>query len=210
MAALAAILNWRSAVNSDEELIAEVLAGQTAAFSELTSRHRGKVERLCQRFFSDQEMVRDLAQESFIRAFTRLETYRAEMPFSGWLRAITANVCYDELRRRQRRPEELVGDFSAGEQNWAQLVNDATPEDIVNAAEQRREAHDLAHRLLDSLKPDDRMVMVLKETEDLSISDIAKVMGWSEAKVKIRAFRARQLMRSQAAKILSKRRGPVR
>jgi RNA polymerase sigma-70 factor, ECF subfamily len=211
MAALAAILDWRGAVNSDEELIAEVLAGRTAAFSELSSRHRGKVERLCQRFFSDQEIVRDLAQESLIRAFTRLNTYRAEMPFSGWLRAITANVCYDELRRRHRRPEELVGDFDAGEQNWAQLVNDASPEEIVTAAEQRREAHDLAHRLLDALKPDDRMVMVLKETEDLSISEIAKFLGWSEAKVKIRAFRARQLMRSQAEKILSsKRRGPVR
>jgi RNA polymerase sigma-70 factor (ECF subfamily) len=211
MAALAAIFDWRGAVNSDEELIAEVLAGRTAAFTELSSRHRGKVERLCQRFFGDQEIARDLAQESFIRAFTRLETYRAEMPFGGWLRAITANVCYDELRRRQRRPEDLIGDFGAAEQNWAQLVNDATPEDIVNAAEQRREAHDLAHRLLDALKPDDRMVMILKETEDLSISEIAQIMGWSEAKVKIRAFRARQLMRSRAEKILSsRRRGPVR
>ena len=101
-------------------------------------------------------MARDLAQESLMRAFTGLATYRAEMPFSGWLRAITANVCYDELRRRQRRPEDLVGDFGAAEQNWTQLVNHATPEDIVNAAEQRREAHDLAHRLLDALKPDDR------------------------------------------------------
>ena len=72
MGALAALRNWSGAVNSDEELIAEVLAGQTAAFSELSSRHRGKVERLCQRFFNDQEIVRDLAQESLIRAFTRL------------------------------------------------------------------------------------------------------------------------------------------
>jgi RNA polymerase sigma-70 factor (ECF subfamily) len=189
-------------------LIAEVLAGQTAAFSELTSRHRGKVERLCQRFFSDQEIVRDLAQESFIRAFTRLDTYRAEMPFGGWLRAITANVCYDELRRRHRRPEEFVGDFSSAEHNWAQLVNTASPEEIVSAAEQRREAHDLAHRLLDALKPDDRMVMVLKETEDLSIGEIAEILGWSEAKVKIRAFRARQAMRSLAEKILFKGRRP--
>jgi RNA polymerase sigma-70 factor (ECF subfamily) len=209
MAALAAMRNWRGAVNSDEELIAEVLGGRTAAFAELTSRHREKVERLCQRFFSDREMARDLAQESLMRAFTGLATYRAEMPFSGWLRAITANVCYDELRRRQRRPEDLVGDFGAAEQNWTQLVNQATPEDIVNAAEQRREAYDLAHRLLDTLKPDDRMVMVLKETEELSVSEIAEVMGWSVAKVKIRAFRARQLMRARAEKILSSHKGRV-
>jgi RNA polymerase sigma-70 factor, ECF subfamily len=207
MAALAVIRNWSGTVNSDEELIAEVLGGRTAAFAELTSRHRERVERLCQRFFKDREMARDLAQESLMRAFTGLATYRAEMPFSGWLRAITANVCYDELRRRQRRPEDLVGDFGAAEQNWTQLVNHATPEDIVDAAEHRREAHELAHQLLDALRPEDRMVMVLKETEELSVSEIAETMGWSVAKVKIRAFRARQLMRAHAEKILSGQRG---
>jgi RNA polymerase sigma-70 factor (ECF subfamily) len=192
---------------SDEELIAAVLAGQTAEFAELAARYRDKVERLCQRFFSDREMVRDLAQESFIRAFTGLSSYRAEMPFVSWLRAIVANVCYDELRRRQRRPEDLVADFSAPERVWMQLVTEATPEEIVDAAEQRQAAHDLAHRLLDTLRPEDRMVMILKETEDLSIGEIAEILGWSAAKVKIRAFRARQLMRRQADRMLSGRRG---
>jgi RNA polymerase sigma-70 factor (ECF subfamily) len=210
LSAVAAKLRSRSqAVKSDEELIAEVLAGGTAAFAELAARYRGHVERLCQRFFSDREMVRDLSQESFIRAFAGLSTYRADMPFGGWLRAIVANVCYDELRRRQRRPEELVADFAAAEHAWVQLVNDATPEEIVGAAEQRREAHDLAHRLLDSLRPEDRTVMVLKESEGLSVSEIAEVMGWSEAKVKIRAFRARQVMKKQAERILSARRARI-
>lgn len=210
MSAIAVKLRSRSqAVRPDEELIAEVLGGETAAFAELATRYRGHVERLCQRFFSDREIVRDLSQESFIRAFAGLPKYRAEMPFGGWLRAIVANVCYDELRRRQRRPEELVADFGASEHAWMQLVNDATPEDIVEAAEQRREAHDLAHKLLDSLRPEDRMVMVLKETEGLSVSEIADLMGWSEAKVKIRAFRARQIMKKQAERILSARRARI-
>jgi RNA polymerase sigma-70 factor, ECF subfamily len=190
-------------VRSDDELIAEVRGGRTAAFAELAGRYRERVERLCQRFFSDREMVRDLTQESFIRAFAGFSTYRAEMPFLGWLRAVVANVCYDELRRRQRKPEELVADFDAAEANWIQLVNDASPERIVEAAEQRREAHELAHKLLDSLRPDDRMVMVLKETEDLSVGEIARIMGWSEAKVKVRAFRARQSMRKQAERIMA-------
>lgn len=194
---------------TDDDLIAAVLGGQTGEFAELAARYRDKVERLCQRFFSDHEMVRDLAQESFIRAFTGLSSYRAEMPFFGWLRAIVSNVCYDELRRRQRRPEELVADFTAPERTWVQLVSAATPEEIVDAAEQRQEAHDLAHRLLESLRPDDRTIMILKETEDRSINEIAQIMGWSEAKVKIRAFRARQLMRRNAERILSARRNRV-
>jgi len=187
----------------DEELISEVLAGQTDSFSELAGRHRQRVERLCRRFFSDEEMARDIAQESFIRAFTALRSYRAEMPFGGWLRAIVVNLCYDELRRRRRRPEELVGDFSAPEVQWMQLVNGATPEQLVGEAEERRESYDLAHRLLDTLKPEDRMVMVLKESEELSVSEIAETLGWSEAKVKIRAFRARQALRKQAERMLA-------
>ncbi len=195
-----------AAVRSDQELIADVLAGQTAAYADLASRYRDRVERVCNRFFADREIVRDLAQESFIRAFTKLSTFRAEMPFGAWLHAVVTNVCYDELRRRQRRPEDLVADFSAPEYTWAQLVSEATPEEIVSAAEQRQEAKDLAHRLLDSLRPDDKTVMILKEAENLSVAEIAKILGWSEAKVKIRAFRARQLMRKRAEQILNTRR----
>jgi RNA polymerase sigma-70 factor, ECF subfamily len=197
---------WREAVRSDDELIAEVRSGATAAFAELASRYRDRVERLCQRFFSDRELVRDLAQESFIRAFAGFSTYRAEMPFFGWLRAVVVNVCYDELRRRRRRPEELIADFGGPDANWIQLVEHSTPEQIVEAAEERREAHVLAHRLLDLLRPDDRMVMVLRESEGMSVDEVAAIMGWSEAKVKIRAFRARQFMRKQAESILSQQR----
>jgi RNA polymerase sigma-70 factor (ECF subfamily) len=125
------------------------------------------------------------------------------MPFGGWLRAIVVNLCYDELRRRRRRPEELVGDFSAPEVQWMQTANVASPEEIVGEAQERREAYDLAHRLLDTLKPEDRMVMVLKESEELSVSEIAETLGWSEAKVKIRAFRARQALRKQAERMLA-------
>jgi len=208
VAALSARLGtWSEAVRPDAELIAEVRKGNPSAFAELAARYRDRVERLCLRFFSDHEIVRDLTQESFIRAFAGFSTYRAEMPFTSWLRAIVANVCYDELRRRRRRPEELVADFSSPEANWIQLVDQSTPEKIVEAAEQRREAHILAHRLLESLRPDDRMVMVLRESEGLSVDEVATIMGWSAAKVKIRAFRARQSMRKLAESILSQQRG---
>jgi RNA polymerase sigma-70 factor, ECF subfamily len=194
------------ALKADGDLIKEVLGGKTAAFAELASRHRQQVERLCRRFFGDEELVRDLSQESFIKAFTGLSTYRSEMPFSGWLRAIVVNVCYDELRRRRRRPEELV-DFNAPEVTWLQLVNHATPEEIVAAAEERREARDLARRLLDTLKPEDRLILIMKDSEEASVAEIAQILGWSEAKVKIRAFRARHALRTQAERVMGSRKG---
>jgi RNA polymerase sigma-70 factor (ECF subfamily) len=164
---------------------------------------------MCQRFFSDPELARDIAQESFLKAYAALSTYRREMPFTAWLRAIVINLCYDELRRRKRRPEELVGDFTEEEHGWMQLVSSATPEEIVGEAEERRESHNLAHRLLDSLRPEDRMVLVMKDSEDMPVSDIAETLGWSEAKVKIRAFRARQMLRKQAERMMKMERARV-
>lgn len=198
---------WSLIVRTDEELITEILRGDTSAFSELSARHQDKVERLCHRFFADREVIRDMAQETFIRAFAKLSTYRTDLPFRAWLRAITVNVCYDELRKRQRRPEELIPDLAQAEQTWASLVNEATPEAIVQAAQDRAEAEMLARYLLGTLSPDDRMVMTLKETEELSVAEIAEIMGWSEAKVKIRAFRARQSMRWRAEQIMARNRG---
>jgi RNA polymerase sigma-70 factor (ECF subfamily) len=188
---------------TDAHLVVEALSGRASAFAELAERHRRYVDRLCRRFFRDPEVMRDLAQESLTKAFGGLSGYRAEMPFVGWLRAIVLNVCYDELRRRQRRPEELIGSFAAAESEWLEFVNFATPEQIVAAAQERREAHDLADRLLAMLKPEDRMVLILKDSEDLSVTEIAAQMGWSEAKVKIRAFRARHLLRKHAGRILA-------
>jgi RNA polymerase sigma-70 factor (ECF subfamily) len=188
---------------SDAVLVREILAGRRAAFGELALRHREQIERWCHRFFASRETIQDLAQESFIRIFAGLASYRPELPFKGWVRAIVVNVCYDELRKRQRRPEELFADIGQAEQTWAQFVSWATPEEIVKASQERAEAESLAHKLLEALRPEDRVVMTLKESEDLSISQIAEMMGWSEAKVKIRVFRARQLMRRRADQMLT-------
>lgn len=193
-------------VRPDEDLVADVRAGETAAFAELASRHRRRIEHLCRRFFADSELVRDLTQECFLRAFAGLGSYRAEMPFAAWIRTIAVNACYDELRRRRRKPEELVADFASGELEWIELVSHASPEELTGEAEERREAFTLAHRLLDSLRPEDRLVLVLKDSEEMGVREIAETMGWSEAKVKIRAFRARQALRKQASRMLGGRR----
>src|ERR1700745_2654825 len=133
---------------SDQDLVAGALNGEPSAFAELATRHRARVERICQRFFSDLEQVRDLSQETFIHAYGGLQGYRAGISFGGWLCAIATNLCYDELRRRRRRPEELVADFSAAEANWLGLVNTATPEQLVEAAEERRGGKTLGDKLL--------------------------------------------------------------
>jgi RNA polymerase sigma-70 factor, ECF subfamily len=191
---------------ADEELVAETLSGRTAAFAELALRYRDRVEGLCHRFFADRELIRDLAQESFIKAFAGLSGYRSERPFSAWLRAIVINACYDELRRRRRHPEDVVPDFDPdAAADWAEIVRHASPEEIVEAAEERREARALAHRLLAMLRPEDRLVLILRDAEEMSVNEIAEITGWSEAKVKIRAFRARQMLRKRAESILAAR-----
>ena len=69
----------------------------------------------------------DLAQEAFARVFARRKEYEPRGKFSTFLWRVALNLCYDELRRRKRRPEDLVGDFSEPELGWMQLVSTATP-----------------------------------------------------------------------------------
>ncbi|MBF6570173.1 MAG: sigma-70 family RNA polymerase sigma factor [Candidatus Binataceae bacterium] len=193
-------------VRTDQELVADVRAGDSAAFGELAGRYRRRIESLCRRFFSDPELVRDLTQECFLRAFAGLDSYRCEMPFATWIRTIAVNASYDELRRRRRRPEELVADFTSAEAQWGELLNHASPEELTGIAEERRGAYELAHRLLNSLRPEDRLVLVLRDGEEMGVNEIAQTLGWSEAKVKIRAFRARQALRKQAKRVIGSRR----
>src|SRR5260370_42712323 len=90
---------------SDQDLVAGALNGEPAAFAELATRHRSRVERICQRFFSDLEQVRDLAQETFIHAYGGLQGYRGEIPFGAWVRGIATNLFYGEFRRLPGRPQ---------------------------------------------------------------------------------------------------------
>jgi RNA polymerase sigma-70 factor (ECF subfamily) len=131
----------------------------------------------------------DLAQDIFLKMFTRLAQYQGNVPFPHWVSRIAVTTCIDQLRAQKRRPEFRWADLSENEAEVLSNVmtdeRDVTPGDALAARE-------LVHKLLDQLKPDDRLVIQLLDLEQKTIAEISGLTGWNQTLVKVRAFRARR------------------
>jgi len=177
-------------VPSDEELVVATLAGEEVAFAELVRRYKRTVARIAGRFFPRQEQIEEMIQATFCRAYRAMPQFRGsrQQSFPAWLSSITANACLDELRRGQRKQERL---FSALSEAETSRLRQATS---VASSEQQLISRDLAHYLLAHLAPEDRLTLTLLYEEEWSMAEIANLLGWSVAKVKGRAYQARQTL----------------
>jgi RNA polymerase sigma-70 factor (ECF subfamily) len=131
----------------------------------------------------------DLAQEVFLKMFTRLEQYQGSVPFPHWVSRIAVTTCIDHLRAQKRRPEYRWADLSESE---AEVLDAVTSDESEVAPNQAMAAHELLYRLLDQLNPQDRMVVQMLDLEEKSIAEISQLTGWNQSLVKVRAFRARR------------------
>lgn len=131
----------------------------------------------------------DLAQEVFLKMFTRLEQYQGNVPFPHWVSRIAVTTCIDHLRAQKRRPEFRWADLSENEAEMLDAVTTNANDVAVNDA---MAAHELVHKLLAQLKPDDQLVLRLLDLEQKSIAEIAQLTGWNQSLIKVRAFRARR------------------
>jgi RNA polymerase sigma-70 factor, ECF subfamily len=179
----------------DDELIELVIQGQETAFEGLVKRHSRRVYSIARHFFRTPETVEDIVQETFAKAFFSLATYRRGAAFDQWLAKIATNNCYDELRRRKKRSESLLTDLSTDEETWLDSKLAQSALDLHLNERERSIAAEISDKLLAKLAPEDRLILTLLHAQDNSIREIAHITGWSEAKVKIRAFRARHAMR---------------
>jgi RNA polymerase sigma-70 factor (ECF subfamily) len=179
---------------ADRQLAGRILAGDDTAFEDLVGRNYGRVARIAGRFFRQYDVVEEIAQEVFVKAFVSMSTYRAEMPLEHWLSRIAVNACYDQLRRRQRRPETAVSQIVDDPADFYARLG-APPGGAESGYWDREEARLCAEQLLALLSPPERLVLTLLVLEDLSVSEVAALTGWSAANVKIRAFRARGRLR---------------
>ena len=181
---------------SDDLLVENILAGDSSAFETIVERYRRRVFAIARHFFRQPETVEDIAQETFTKAFFALHSYQRGASLEYWLARIAVNNCYDELRRRKSRGELTVSDLTDDEVNW--LDNKLLPVSLNKHAQisDYQTAAEITGKLLTKISPEDRTILILLHAEEYSIAEIAKAMNWSEAKVKIRAFRARHSLRS--------------
>jgi len=182
---------------TDAELIAAVLAGDTACFEPLLQKYQPRVFATARRYARRESEVEDIVQEVFFKAFHRLSSFRGDAPFEHWLMRLAVRTCYDFLRAHQRNREMSFSDFTDDESHWL----DHFAANPAEASENAAAARELVERVLAQLPPAARMVITLLEIEDRSVKEVAALTGWSVPVVKIRAFRARAQMRKCLEKL---------
>ena len=142
----------------------------------------------------------DLAQEVFMKMFARIEQWRAQMPFEHWVSRVAVTTCLDALRHQKRRPELRWADLS---ENEAEMLDHVLHDEADTGAGDAVGARELAHKLLETLKPADRLVLTMMDMEGRSVADVQAATGWSATLVKVRAFRARRKLRKAFAALES-------
>jgi RNA polymerase sigma factor (sigma-70 family) len=145
----------------------------------------------------------DLAQEVFMKMFTRLDQYQGAVPFPHWVSRIAVTTCIDHLRAQKRRPEFRWADLSENEADVLDAV--LTSEDAADAGDALA-ARELVGKLLDQLKPDDRMVIQLLDLEQKTLVEISELTGWNTTLIKVRAFRARRKLKKLFEQLKQKER----
>jgi RNA polymerase sigma-70 factor (ECF subfamily) len=169
---------------SDEELVETFQAGDASAFETLVHRWDRRIQGLIYRVVGGEEEARDLCQETFLRAYRGLGTFKKEARFSSWLYQIALNVSRDRLRRRRLRNHVSLDEMAEeGEVPWTQ--GGPTALDLVESQDiSRAVAHAVA-----SLPEEQREVIVLKEYEGLTFQEIAQVLDVPLSTVKTRLYR---------------------
>jgi RNA polymerase sigma-70 factor (ECF subfamily) len=165
----------REPAGEEASLIAACRRGDEEAFARLVRRYERRVFRLAGRFFRHREEVEDVAQQTFLTVWQKLDTYRAKAPFEHWLTRVCLNCCYERLRKKQVSEEPFDEDHAA------------SPSEPTARLE--------VERLLRTLPTADRFVLLLMHGEGWSTAEIAQRLGWSRANVKVRAHRARKKLR---------------
>ncbi len=131
----------------------------------------------------------DLAQDIFLKMFTRLAQYQGNVPFTHWVSRIAVTTCIDQLRAQKRRPEFRWADLS---ENEAEVLDNVLSDTSAEAPSDGLAARELVRKLLDQLGPADRTVIQLLDLEQKSVAEIAQLTGWGQSMIKVRAFRARR------------------
>lgn len=171
----------------ESEWVDRAREGDEEAFLHLATTYHDRVWGTASRFARSRPELEDLVQDLFVRIWKGLPGYRSDAPLEHWIMTVTVRGCYDFLRRnRRRRESETLVDPS----QTREPADDRPMRD-----ERRRDAWELVQLLLDRLDPKDRTVITLLDLEERGVRETARLTGWSESNVKVRAHRARKKMR---------------
>ena len=188
-----------AAERTDMQLVAMVLGGDEDAFEEIFERYKRMTASIAARYFRCPQDAEEAVQTAFAKMFAELRSFRGghDTTLAGWLGKITANACLDILRKQKRRPEGSsveLPETDDADRLWAGLA--------VRSGEKVLVDRDLAGKLLSRLNAEDRVVLRMMYADDLSVAETARMMGWSQTKTKVRAWRAKNALRKILNEVL--------
>ena len=171
-------------------IVRKVLGGDANAFETLVLEYEKNVYNIALRMTGNSEDAADMTQEAFVKAYNSLQSFRGDSKFSVWLYRIVSNVCLDFLRSKNRRPTvSLSVEDDDGEDAQLDVADESqSPELLLD----RKLTRDSVRRGLDSLPPDYRQILLLREIQGLSYDEIAQALSLEVGTVKSRIFRARK------------------
>ena len=173
----------------DPAVVVKARAGDTAAFNQIVQACRKPILGTIRRLIGNADDVEDVAQEVFVRVYYSLDQLRSEDGFEAWLYRLTVNSAYDYLRRKKRRQESRMSDLAEEQVTLAEAAAGAK----FSADEGRKaKAKELVDSLLSEVSEQDRILLVLKEVEGLSLKELERIYEVKENALKVRLFRARQ------------------
>lgn len=194
--------------DSDNQLVERVKQGDQKAFELLVYKYERKIERLVSRMVRDSDMVADIVQETFIRAYRALPDFRGEAQFYTWLYRIAVNTAKKNLLELKRDPviRESFNDGAQEDETFSleeRLIDIETPETALAAKEISEAVNSAIEALPDELKQS----ITLREIEGLSYEEIADVMNCPVGTVRSRIFRAREAIAKKLRPYLSNANG---
>ena len=199
-----------STEDSDVDLVARAQRGDQRAFEMLVIKYQRRIERLIARMVRDVDLVQDIAQETFIRAYRALPQFRGDAAFYTWLYRIAVNTAKKALVGLKRDP--LVSESSLSGSNddddetsrvERELTDGSTPESLLAT----KEIAQTVNAAIDALSPDLRQAITLREIEGLSYEEIADMMDCPIGTVRSRIFRAREAIALRLRPLLDTRVG---
>jgi len=181
----------------ETELLSGLRAGDEAAYERLVRTYAGRLLAVARRFLPSEDDARDALQDAFLSAFRAIDSFQEGARVSTWLHRIVINAALMKLRSRRRRPEDSIDDLLPTfiEDGHRENAGPAWKE-TTESALQRQETRALVRQCIDRLPESYRMVLLLRDIEELDTEETAQLLETSPNAVKIRLHRARQALRT--------------
>ena len=190
---------------TDEELVENARKGDEDSFEKLVLRYKDKVYRIAYRLSGDAHDAEDILQKTFLQVYQRLGTFRGEARFSTWLHRVAMNIALMHQRTARRHPAESLEQYLPQyDANDRLLRLDLDYGRVARADElmEKKELAKTAREAINRLPDDYRFVLVLRDLEDLSTSEVARVLEIEEGTVRVRLHRARLMLRGYLGHLL--------